>query len=278
MKLSDDSLVGRDAIQKPKSTNNSPRSDSARSDSALRSVPYNFSNNFGTNTVQSKSDIEELNIREVFAPPKMKRWQSEVRKNQIVRITMDGAIPRAKTISNNRKRRERARKVREKIPQGGRDRMSDKLYHEQENFDNKQEDSVGLTPELQLRKSISSPMTRSSKIFYDETSKTEIKDGELWSEFNNKIEHHRKAINKKLVYNCQKVMDEYRQRLDEIDEFMEMWYTKEKDKTTDAKLKFIIDYTLKEFRVQFERMKKESNKFANYNSGLEIPSYLSRKV
>jgi len=268
-KLCDDSLVGKDAIKKPKAVNNSPSSDSA-----LRSVSHNIFTNSGTITDQTKTDIEQINIREVFALPNIKRWQSYDRKNQIARINTDGAFPRSKTTSINRKLQGQAGKVGEEIPNAGRDRMNDQLW---QSFDNKQEDSVDLIPELELHKSLSSPLASTSAKFLAQNDRTEVKDIELWTEFNSKIEHHLKAINKKLVYNCRKVMDEYRQRLDEIDEFMEMWYSKEKDKARDATLKLIIDYQLKDFRVQFERMKKESNDFESY-SGLKIPSYISRKV
>jgi len=88
-------------------------------------------------------------------------------------------------------------------------------------------------------------------------------DSQGANEFESKVDQHRHTINNKMQSNRKKVMDEYRQRLDEISEHMAVWHHNEKEKTTNPKLRLIIDEQLRKFQEQFERMKEESLDFEN---------------
>jgi len=90
------------------------------------------------------------------------------------------------------------------------------------------------------------------------------------NDFNSKVEKHLTTINRKLTDNRQKVMSEYRQRLDEINEHMELWYNHEKEKTVDPGRKQRIVGHLSNFKTQFDSMKEESKYFEN-RVGLQIP-------
>jgi len=91
------------------------------------------------------------------------------------------------------------------------------------------------------------------------------------SDFNRKVEKHLTTINRKLTDNRQKVMSEYRQRLDEINEHMELWYNNEKEKAIDPERKQRIVGHLSNFKTQFESMKEESKDFENH-IGLQMPN------
>jgi len=91
------------------------------------------------------------------------------------------------------------------------------------------------------------------------------------NDFNRKVEKHLTTINRKLTDNRQKVMSEYRQRLDEINEHMELWYNNEKEKAVDPERKQRIVGHLSNFKTQFESMKEESKDFENH-IGLQMPN------
>jgi len=93
------------------------------------------------------------------------------------------------------------------------------------------------------------------------------------TEFDRKLWDHLAAINKKLKHNRWKVMDEYRQRLEEIDEHIKIWYAHENEKISDPRRKSKIADYLQDFEKQFNRMKEESNDFER-SSNLKIPKIL----
>jgi len=95
-------------------------------------------------------------------------------------------------------------------------------------------------------------------------------DFKTQNDFDSKFEKHLTTINRKLTDNRQKVMSEYRQRLDEINEHMELWYNNEKEKTIDPERKQRIINHLYNFKMQFESMKEESKDFENH-IGLQMP-------
>jgi len=82
---------------------------------------------------------------------------------------------------------------------------------------------------------------------------------------------HLDIINQKLTDNRKKVMNEYRQRLEEIDEYMDMCYNSDlRKKTTDPKKQESLDEILRDFKNQFKRMRRQSKVFEGHR-GLEMP-------
>jgi len=86
-----------------------------------------------------------------------------------------------------------------------------------------------------------------------------------------RAKEHLDIINQKLTDNRVKVMNEYRLRLEEIDEYMDMCYNSDlRKKTTDPKKQESLDEILKDFKRQFERMRRQSKDFEGHR-GLEMP-------
>lgn len=80
-----------------------------------------------------------------------------------------------------------------------------------------------------------------------------------------RAKEHLDIINQKLTDNRKRVMNEYRTRLNEIDEYMEMCYqTDLKKKTADPKKKESLDKIVKDFKEQFQRMIKQSKEFEGH--------------
>jgi len=82
------------------------------------------------------------------------------------------------------------------------------------------------------------------------------------------IKYHLSRINKKLTENRRTVMDQYRERLDEIREHMELLCHNASSKTSMPWRK--VEVLLQGYRDQFNQMKEESNNFEN-SVGLKIP-------
>jgi len=92
-------------------------------------------------------------------------------------------------------------------------------------------------------------------------------------EFNSRAKKHLQNINNKLDEKRKKVMNEYRERLDEIDDYMDFRYKNLKKKTKDPKLQKKIEGLMSEFKNQFKQMKLQSEKFEK-SCGLVMPSYM----
>jgi len=93
------------------------------------------------------------------------------------------------------------------------------------------------------------------------------------TEFNLRAKEHLQSINKKLDEKRKKVMNEYRERLEEIDDYMDFRYKNLKKKTKDPKLQEKIEGLMSEFKQQFQQMKLQSEKFEK-SCGLVMPSYM----
>jgi len=93
------------------------------------------------------------------------------------------------------------------------------------------------------------------------------------TEFNSRAKEHLQNINRKLDEKRKKVMNEYRERLDEIDDYMDFRYKNLKKKTKDPKLQKKIEGLMSEFKNQFKQMKLQSEKFEK-SCGLVMPSYM----
>jgi len=92
-------------------------------------------------------------------------------------------------------------------------------------------------------------------------------------DFNSRAKQHLDNINKKLTEKRRKVMNEYRARLDEIDEFMDIRYNDLKKKTRDQELQNRIDDLMSNFKQQFKEMKSQSKDFEE-TCGLVMPPSL----
>jgi len=93
------------------------------------------------------------------------------------------------------------------------------------------------------------------------------------ADFNSRAHDHLQNINKKLDEKRKKVMIEYRERLDEIDDYMDFRYKNLKKKTKDPKLQKKIEGLMSEFKQQFKLMKIQSENFEK-NCGLVMPLYV----
>jgi len=93
------------------------------------------------------------------------------------------------------------------------------------------------------------------------------------AEFNIRAHDHLQNINKKLDEKRKKVMIEYRERLDEIDDYMDFRYNNLKKKTKDPELQKKIEGLMSEFKQQFKLMKVQSENFEK-NCGLVMPLHV----
>jgi len=92
------------------------------------------------------------------------------------------------------------------------------------------------------------------------------------------ITKHLDNINKKLEESRQRVMLEFRQRLGEIGEYIDIYYTNDLRNTTDDPEKHkMLDNLVLDIRRQFEKMKEQSEAFERHE-GLKIPSNFRKEV
>jgi len=95
--------------------------------------------------------------------------------------------------------------------------------------------------------------------------------------FRDKIKYHLSRINDKLTENRRTVMNQYRERLDEIRDHMELLCHNASSKTLIPSRKYEVLAYLQGFRDQFNQMKKESNNFEN-SAALKIPFSEGREL
>jgi len=108
------------------------------------------------------------------------------------------------------------------------------------------------------------------------TLSNEVEHSRNDENFRANIKYHLSRINNKLTENRQTVMNQYRERLDEISEHMELLCHNASSKTSIPRRKDEVLAYLQSFRDQFNQMKEESNNFEN-STGLKIPLELSNK-
>jgi len=92
------------------------------------------------------------------------------------------------------------------------------------------------------------------------------------------ITKHLDNINNKLEESRQRVMCEFRQRLGEIGEYIDIYYTNDLRTTTDDPEKHrMLDNLVLDIRRQFEEMKEQSEAFERHE-GLKLPSNFRKEV
>jgi len=111
----------------------------------------------------------------------------------------------------------------------------------------------------------------------DPLSNQRVKEQYSDQTFEADIKHHFAIISKKLEENRRKVMNQFRERLDEIDEHNEVWCRDTSSKLSHAGKKDAVFKWLDDFKQQVNQMKEESKGFED-SDGLMIPLIFSEKA